>query len=268
MENGNGIVAACLRGSRVLAWTGVLHAALAVLALVLMPFDSRTILGVDPWLKPFKFMASLAVYEWTLAWMLGQLVERSWPERVVAWGVALLMLGETACLWMQSARGTTSHFNTATPFDGAVFEAMGILIAFNTLLVAWLLILFLYRRTRLAPQPLLGVRLGLAVFLLGSIQGAALIANGAHAVGVPDGGPGLPLVNWSTEGGDLRIAHGLGLHGLQLFPLVGLLLERKRRSGAWLLLVLVVWLGLIAGAHLGAQGGRPLVPLAASGATP
>lgn len=211
----------------VLALTGWFHAAFALIMFCLASFDSRTVMGVNPWLKPIKFALSITIYVWTLAWFLGYLRESNRVKQVIRWGAALAMIIEIICISLQAGRGVTSHYNVATAFDGAIFTIMGVMIFVNTLLAVLLLIQFRARPAGLATAYWWGIRCGIFLFIAGSLTGMMMIANGAHTVGLPDGGPGLPIVNWSTEAGDLRVAHLIGLHAFQILPLLGYTVSRK-----------------------------------------
>lgn len=210
-------------------------AALTVVAAVGVLADPRVLTGVPIWLKPLKFAISFVLYGTTLAWMLTLLPRRS---RVAEWAATVIVamsVVEMAVIVLQVLRGTTSHYNGTTPLNGALFSAMGaaIMVLFVAQLVIGIVALLRPTADRVAGH---AVRLGLGLSLLGMLvaipmvtrtpDGAAEGISGAHSVGVADGGPGLPLVGWSTTGGDLRIGHFVGLHALQALPLLAMLLNR------------------------------------------
>lgn len=263
-----------------LALTGAMILLTLVCAVGLL-VDPRTLLGQPIWAKPLKFSISLSLYGLTLAWMIS-LVSRPRTHRVasVAGTVVAAMAGiEMVAIVGQTLRGRPSHFDVATPFDTAVWATMGASI--TVLWVATLVIALVLLRERSLPAAtawavrlgLFGALLGMAVaFLMTGPSGyeiaqarasGTMTASGAHAVGVPDGGPGLPLLGWSTTGGDLRIGHFVGLHALQAIPLLALGLallagrvavlrsERVRAqlvavgAGAWVgLTLLLTWQAL------------------------
>jgi len=216
------------RRNRVLAITGWINLALLAGMLVIFPFDSRLVMGINLWIKPIKFALSIAIYVWTVAWLLEYLRLPSWAKRIVSWGISISMLTEIACIAAQAGRGTTSHYNVNSPFDAAIFSIMGGMIALNSILALVLLICFLTGRYNVPSPYLWGIRSGLVIFLAASGIGGMMLAHGSHSVGVKDGGPGLAIVNWSTEGGDLRAAHFLGLHALQVLPVIAFLISRRR----------------------------------------
>ena len=216
--------------NRPLAITGWIQIGLLVPTLIAAAIDDRLILGINPWIKPMKFMGSILIFTWTMAWLL-EYPKGRFPRSVTAisWAISVAMIIEIACITVQSTRGVPSHFNFSTPFDTAIFSTMGAMIAVNTLAVIGALVLFC-TRLDIHPAYHAGIRLGVVLFLVGSFWGNTMIEHGAHTVGASDGGPGMPILNWSTEAGDLRAAHSLGLHALQILPLVGFLFSRTRTT--------------------------------------
>jgi len=234
-----------------------------VVATLLSIGDNRLILGVNPWLKPMKFFASITIFLWTAAWFMAETREQPTARAVIRWTFIGAMATEIVLIVMQAMRGTTSHFNESTLFDTVVFNVMGAAITVSTAAAAGLL--WLLRRDTPPRRAgyLWGMRLGLAIFVLGSLQGFMMVANMGHAVPGPDGGPGLPFVNWSTTGGDLRVAHFVGLHALQALPLLGFLLDRAglvpTRRESVVLAAGVAWLLVVAALLVRALQGVPLL---------
>lgn len=228
--------------------TGIVMIAALAASLAGLWLDPRTITGAPAWLKPAKFAASIAIYAFTLAWVFSYLA--SWPRmrRVVGWTTAITMFLELAIIDVQAWRGTTSHFNMGTLVDGVLFTVMGAAIVAQTL-ISVAVAVALWRQH--FDDRALGwaLRLGMIVTIVGALSGGLMTrptpdqlaevratkqmkAAGAHTVGAPDGGPGLPGTGWSTTHGDLRIAHFLGLHALQAFPLFLFALPRRWSVGA------------------------------------
>jgi hypothetical protein len=238
------------RRDRTLTIVGGGHLALCVLMLAAATVDDRQVLGVNVWVKPIKFAISIAIYAWTLAWILPTAPGPRWTHALIRWGVSFAMLVEMALIALQSARGKTSHFNEATSLDGAIFSTMGLLIILNTCLEALLLALYFRRGVLLAPAYLWGIRWGLLLGIFAAVVGGIMVSQGAHTVGAKDGGPGLWLLNWSTSAGDLRIAHALGLHALQILPLLGWLLSGRMAVWQSVTVVTVIAVGYSAVACL------------------
>jgi hypothetical protein len=224
---------------------GLLMLAVAVPSAVGIFIDPRVITGAPAWLKPFKFAVSTSIYSLTLAWIFSLLPE--WPRlrRVVGWTTAIVFVLEVALIDMQAWRGTTSHFNVSTAGNAIVFGVMGVAIVVQTV-VSIAVVVALWRH-RFSDRALgWALRLGMTLTILGALTGpmmtrptAAQLADaraghrmtiaGSHSVGGLDGGPGVPVTGWSTEHGDLRVAHFIGLHGIQALALVALLLGQWRR---------------------------------------
>src|SRR5689334_21611153 len=107
-----------------------------VIVLLLSIGDSRLILGINPWIKPAKFLVSITIFLWTVAWFMPETENRPRRRGLVRWVIGPAMAIEMICIITQVIRGTTSHFHVATAFDGMIFGIMGNTILLNTIAMA------------------------------------------------------------------------------------------------------------------------------------
>ena len=238
-----------------LTTAGLLMIVVLAVSMVGLGVDSRVITGAPAWLKPAKFAVSNAIYMLTLAWIFTHL--QAWPRtrRIAGWVTAVVLVLEVVIIDTQAWRGTTSHFNISTARDTVLFAIMGLAIAIQTL-TSVAVVVALWRQH--FDDRALGwaLRFGMVITIVGASTGglmtrptAAQLEDaratgriaiaGAHTVGAPDGGPGLPGTGWSVQHGDVRIPHFIGLHAMQVLPLFTLAIGRRRADSARVRLILV-----------------------------
>ena len=236
-------VATLWRTNRPLTAIGLIVMAALAVSLAGLWLDPTVITGAPAWLKPAKFAASIAIYALTLAWIFTYLP--AWPKtrRIVGWTTAVVLGLELVIIDLQAWRGTTSHFNIATPLDAILFSVMGAAIVLQT--VTSIAVAVALWRQAFADRALgWALRAGMTLTIVGAFSGGLMTrptaaqldearltqrmaVAGAHTVGAPDGGPGLPGTGWSRENGDLRVPHFVGLHAVQVLPLVAVLMRRR-----------------------------------------
>jgi hypothetical protein len=145
--------------------------ALIVAGVVGMVADERVLTGLPIWDKPTKFAISVLIYAVTWAWLIA-VVRDALPGRPSRLGrragtVAAVMLGvEMVIIVTQVVRGETSHFNTTTPLNAALWSVMGLSIA-----VVWVATLSvtaqLFRVRGLDPARARAIRAGAVLAVVG-----------------------------------------------------------------------------------------------------
>jgi hypothetical protein len=232
-----------------LVWVAAAMLALALPTAALAALDPVAITGTDGWVKPLKFELSIALYAVTLAWLVTRLRRGRRLAGVLGTVAGALLVVEMVIILGAAALGTTSHFNVSTPAHATAFAVMGVSIAAVWLITAVVGVL-LWRSPSGDAAFDLSVRAGVVIALAGMAVAFLMTSPtseqlsdfrgiaGAHTVGAADGGPGLPLLGWSTVAGDLRVPHFVGMHALQALPLLVLALSLAARRWPWAAAVL------------------------------
>jgi hypothetical protein len=230
------IVASLFERQGTLARYGLALLVFALVAASLQLVDARMLNGVNVWVKPTKFFVSLSVFALTTAWFFGYVRperRRSLPMRVVVATIILASTLELAWITWQASQGLDSHFYTPTPFYAVMYGLMGlfaVLLVSTTLPLAWEIL----RRPAegLKPHFVAAAVIGLVLtFALGGGFGGYMSSQPGHAVGSE--GSGVPLFGWNGLGGDLRVAHFMGVHAEQALPLIAWLAKDLAVPSRW-----------------------------------
>ena len=251
---------------RTLARYGIATLLFGILALLLQIVDPRTLdSGVGVWVKPAKFFFSVSVFALTAAWFFGYVR----PERrnsPLMRGTAALLIAtatfELAYISWQAVQGLESHFNVSTPYYTAMYALMGVaavLLVGTTLPLAW----------EIARRPVQGLQrsfvaavvVGLVLtFALGGGLGGYMSSQLSHSVGQVGGH--VPVFGWNRVGGDLRVAHFLGIHAEQAMPILAALVAGLTARARWLALVLgsLAYSAVTVAVFAQAIAGRALIP--------
>jgi len=190
----------------VLVVSGLAHA--VVWAVLGGPWE-----GPITWRKPILFGISGGLTCLSLGWAWAQLPWRcgdAWLATATAWA----LLVEVGLIDLQRWRGVASHFNRQTPLDSFLYDAMGALILFATLVIIDLTIRFFRQRTALPADMLLAARAGLVFLSISCLLGIWIGAYGDLRLAA-----GLPPETYGPAG-VAKFPHGMAMHAIQWFPLI------------------------------------------------
>ncbi len=251
--------------NKLLAYLGTFFLLFTVVLSINAIVNPKQILGINSMIKPIKFALSTWIYGWTLAYLLYYVNN----QNKVKWFSILAvvtMVYENSVITIQAFRGKLSHFNQTEIVGGILYSIMGIMIVWVSSATLVLAIRFIRQKTYTISQPFaLSIKIGLILFVLFSFFGGYMSAINSHNVGGEIGKAGLPLINWSTLFGDLRVAHFFGIHSLQLIPLMGYYFSKnisdQAKASKLIWIVAIVYFSFVCFTAFQAIQGLPFIKI-------
>jgi hypothetical protein len=218
-----------------LYYFGFLCLLLAIVCLILTKTSPTRLNNVSAWFKPFKFAASIWLYAWTMAWYCYYLPQ--FNLQLFNFSVVFLLGLEIIYIGIQAAKGELSHFNISSALYATLYSCMAIAASAIALYTAYVAYLFFQSDFPQLPSYYVwSIRLSMILFVIFSFEGFLMGSRLSHTIGGADGGPGLPILNWSTKYGDPRIAHFIGMHALQVIPVLSFYVFKNTKATVLLVL--------------------------------
>lgn len=202
-----------------LLYFGLVNLLLAIVLYAISTQSEVKVYNVNAYYKPIKFALSIWMYAWTMAWYCSYL--KDFNTAYFNWATIILLGFEVVYIAFQAHRGQLSHYNLSTPMYSLMYSAMAVAASLITIYTAYVAVLFFGKNVVELPEYYLwSIRLGLIIFVIFSFEGFVMGARLTHSIGGADGSPGMPFLGWSYSLGDPRVAHFIGMHSLQVLPIL------------------------------------------------
>jgi len=238
-----------------LFYFGMLCLVLSIICIVLTKTTSIQIHGVNAWFKPFKFAVSIGLFSWTMTWYCHYLSD--FNVTPFNWTVITLFGFELMYIIFQASKGQLSHFNISSPTYSLLYSLMGLVAVIVTLYTAYIGLLFFKQSFPNLPDHYVwSIRLGILIFVVFSFEGGLMGSRMNHSVGAINDNSNWWIVGWSKTVGDLRVSHFIGMHALQLLPLLSFYVFKNTKTT----ILISILYGLLATSTLvQALKGKPII---------
>ena len=237
-----------------LFYFGLICLIFSILFLILAKTTTAQVYGVNAWYKPFKFAFSTLTFAWAMAWYCYYLPD--FNVKLFSWSIIILLGFEIVYIAIQASKGQLSHYNSSTPFYAVMFSLMALAASLATLYTAYVGFLFFKNSFQDLPNYYVwAIRLAIIIFVIFSFEGFAMGSRLSHSVGAINDNSNWFILGWSKTVGDLRVSHFIGMHALQVLPILSyyVLKNTKLTIGLSIIYGLLALLTLIQ-----ALQGRPL----------
>ena len=238
-----------------LFYYGLLCLVLSAIFIILTKYTNTQVYNVNAWYKPFKFAFSTFLFVWAMAWYCYYLP--NFNIKLFNWSVIILLGFEIFYIAFQASKGQLSHYNLSTPVYATLYSIMAIAATLVTLYTAYVgLLFFKYDFPTLPNYYLWAIRLGILIFVVFSFEGFVMGSRLNHSVGALNDNSNWLILGWSKTVGDLRVSHFIGMHALQVLPILSyfVLKNTKLTIGLSFVYGLLALITLIQ-----ALKGRPLI---------
>lgn len=212
-----------------LFYSGLLCLGLAMAFLILTKTTTTQVYGVNAYFKPFKFAFSTFLFAWAMAWYCYYLP--SFNVGFFNWTVIVLLGFEIVYIAIMASKGLTSHYNLSTPFYATMFSVMALAATLVTLYTAYVGFLFFSQSFPDLPNYYVwAIRLGILIFVVFSFEGFAMGSKLSHTVGAINDNSNWFIVGWSKTASDLRVSHFIGMHALQVLPILSFYVLKNTKA--------------------------------------